>query len=126
MQELNYKEIAELIGKIVTEKQRAYGNSFKNSSKVLEVLYPDGVSVGQYSNMLAITRIIDKLFRLANDPSAFDESPGIDIAGYGILIAKNTINSRENKCNDCKCESDSQINLYPDDGATYNKIEENE
>ena len=35
--------------------------------------------------MLAITRIVDKLFRIASQKEAFDESPFKDIAGYGIL-----------------------------------------
>lgn len=35
--------------------------------------------------MLAITRIVDKLFRIATDKDAFGESPFKDIAGYGIL-----------------------------------------
>ena len=43
----------------------------------------------QYGDMLAITRIIDKLFRVATKKDAFGESPFKDIAGYGILGAAN-------------------------------------
>jgi hypothetical protein len=32
-----------------------------------------------------VVRILDKLFRIANDKSAFNEDPWQDIAGYGIL-----------------------------------------
>ncbi len=39
--------------------------------------------------MLAITRIIDKLFRIATKKDAFGESPFKDIAGYGILGISN-------------------------------------
>jgi hypothetical protein len=35
--------------------------------------------------MLAITRIVDKLFRIATKKDAFGENPFKDIAGYGIL-----------------------------------------
>ncbi|MBW2598588.1 MAG: hypothetical protein JRC60_00445 [Deltaproteobacteria bacterium] len=36
---------------------------------------------------MAVTRIIDKLFRIATDKDALGESPYHDIAGYGILGA---------------------------------------
>ena len=32
--------------------------------------------------MLAITRVVDKLFRIANRKDAFGENPWQDIAGY--------------------------------------------
>jgi hypothetical protein len=35
--------------------------------------------------MLAITRIVDKLFRIATKKDALGENPFKDIAGYGIL-----------------------------------------
>jgi len=35
--------------------------------------------------MLTITRIIDKLFRIANRKDAFNESPYWDLTGYGLL-----------------------------------------
>jgi len=35
--------------------------------------------------MLAITRVLDKLFRLATRKDAFGESPWNDICGYAIL-----------------------------------------
>jgi hypothetical protein len=37
--------------------------------------------------MLAIIRVIDKLFRIATAKKALGESPWNDIAGYGILKA---------------------------------------
>lgn len=75
-------EIAELISK----KQEAYGCAFDNSHKILEVLYPDGISVQDYKQLLTITRVIDKLFRIAtnNDP-VFQEDPWRDICGYALL-----------------------------------------
>lgn len=81
----------EEIGKLVETKNRQYGDSFNRSYKVLEALYPDGVQPYQYKDMLAIIRIIDKLFRIAQrkeDGSDLGgESPYNDITGYGILGA---------------------------------------
>jgi hypothetical protein len=93
-----FEKIGTEIGQLVETKNRQYGESFRLSCKVLEALYPNGVAVCQFRTLLAVTRLIDKLFRLATGTDhlaghipcphcgrAF-ESPGLDIAGYGILI----------------------------------------
>ena len=38
--------------------------------------------------MFAIVRIIDKMFRIATNPSAFGEEPWKDICGYALLRSK--------------------------------------
>ena len=53
------------IGKLVSEKQIAYGDSFSQSVKVIEVLYPNGISKEQTKDFLTVIRVIDKLFRIA-------------------------------------------------------------
>jgi hypothetical protein len=80
-----YEKIGQSIGNLVDEKNLAYGSSFEKSNEILKVLYPDGVLSHQYKEMLAVTRIIDKLFRIATKKDAFGENPFRDIAGYGIL-----------------------------------------
>jgi len=52
-----YKEIAASIGTLVGEKNTAYGDSFGQASKILEVLYPEGIAPSQYRDALAITRL---------------------------------------------------------------------
>lgn len=81
----NYEEIGREVGKLVAEKQLAYGNSYGNSGKILSILFPNGVMPDQYTELLAICRVVDKLFRLANDPTYGGESPWSDIVGYGLL-----------------------------------------
>lgn len=73
------------IAELVRKKQRSYGDSYGKSCEVLKVLYPDGVTPDGYKDLLAVTRVIDKLFRVANDKGAFDENPWADIVGYGLL-----------------------------------------
>ena len=80
-----FEEYGRDLGKLVDRKQAAYGDSFGNAGKILKVLYPKGVSVEQYDDFLAITRIIDKMFRIATDKDALCENPFKDIAGYGLL-----------------------------------------
>ena len=88
----DYENIGNQIGKLVQEKNEAYGDSFGQACKILEVLYPSGIEPSQYRDALAITRVIDKLFRLANKKDAFGESPWRDICGYAILGVANDEN----------------------------------
>ena len=89
-----YEEQAEAIGKLVAEKNSAYGSSFAQAHHVLKVFYPDGIKPEQYTDALAIVRVIDKLFRIATKKDAFGENPWRDIAGYAILGVVNGL--REN------------------------------
>lgn len=80
-----HEEMAEKIGKLVAEKNAAYGSAFDKSGEILKVLYPNGIKPEQYTDVLGTIRVIDKLFRIATAKDAFGESPWQDIAGYGIL-----------------------------------------
>lgn len=94
---MSYVDIAKSIGELTTEKNEAYGDSFGQACDVLKVLYPDGVKPNQYKDMLAVVRVIDKLFRIANKKEAFGESPWRDICGYALLgIANDEANKKEN------------------------------
>lgn len=83
-----YEAAGAALGKLVDEKQAAYGDSFGKSGEVLKILYPSGIQPDQYRDALAVVRIVDKLFRIATQKDAFGESPFKDVAGYGLLGAK--------------------------------------
>jgi len=83
-----YSDIGSTVGKLVEEKQKAYGDSFGRSGRCLEEMFPNGIQVDQYGDLLTIARILDKLFRIANDPDAFDENPYQDIVGYALLAMR--------------------------------------
>jgi len=76
-----FEIIAEQVGKVVTEKNKAYGNSFEESQQFLKILYPNGVPVESYGDMLCIVRIFDKLKRIAtnkdNIENAYEDLTGI-------------------------------------------------
>ena len=80
-----YEQLGAEIGKIVTDKQISYGDSFGNAGRVMEIIYPNGITREQYDDALVVVRIIDKLFRIANRKNAYGESPYGDIAGYSLL-----------------------------------------
>ena len=80
-----FQEIGTAVGKLVQEKNEAYGDAFLRVGEILRVLYPEGIGLDQYDDMLAITRVLDKLFRIATDKDAFGETPWQDICGYAIL-----------------------------------------
>jgi hypothetical protein len=84
-QRVTYEQLGQEIGRLVATKQKQYGDAFGRSGAVLRILYPDGIRPDQYDDALAVTRIVDKLFRIANG-SQGEESPGKDICGYGLLM----------------------------------------
>jgi hypothetical protein len=83
-----YAKIGRDVGRLVAEKQAAYGDSFGKSGAVLRALYPNGISAEQLDDALTITRVIDKLFRIATDKDALGESPWRDVAGYALLAIR--------------------------------------
>jgi len=91
-----FLDLATDIAKLVNEKDKAYGSAFELSGKIVEILFPNGVKPSQYSNLLAITRVIDKLVRIANtdDIDPMGEDPWMDILGYGLLA---TFVNRKNR-----------------------------
>ena len=99
-----FAEIGDRVGKLVSDKQRAYGDSFGRSGECLRQMFPEGIKPNQYDDLLTIARILDKLFRIASDPTAFDENPYQDIVGYGLL-GMNRHNSGHNKDLDSHAES---------------------
>lgn len=92
-----FESIGNDIGKLVQQKNAAYGDSFSKSQKILEILYPDGVKVTEYQDMLTLVRVIDKLFRIATKKDALGESPWTDICGYAILGVANDTRTDEQK-----------------------------
>jgi hypothetical protein len=84
----NFDRIGARVGDLVQKKQDAYGDSFGRSGECLRQMFPNGIQTEQYDDLLTIARILDKLFRIANDPEAFDENPYQDIVGYGLLGMK--------------------------------------
>ena len=80
-----YEEVGAFIGALVDRKNAAYGDSFHRSGEMIRILFPHGIQPDQYGDLLAMIRIIDKLFRIAHSKTAFGEDPWMDIAGYGVL-----------------------------------------
>jgi hypothetical protein len=83
-----YEEVGRLIGALVDEKNKAYGSSFHKAGEILRILYPNGVPVSKYQDMLFLVRVLDKMFRIATSKDAFGENPAKDIAGYAILMSE--------------------------------------
>lgn len=84
---MSYEQMGAEIGRLVSDKQRAYGDSFGKSGTVMRILYPEGISLDQLDDALSVVRVIDKLFRIATDRDAFGESPWRDVVGYGLRAA---------------------------------------
>ncbi len=81
-----YKELAEQIGSLVDHKNAAYGSSFDQAGDFLRLLYPNGIPVDSYTDMLCVVRIFDKLKRIATRKDAFGEDPKADLLGLAIRL----------------------------------------
>lgn len=92
----SFHAIAVRTAALVEEKNHAYGDSFAQSAKVLGVIFPEGVKPENYENLLAVTRILDKLFRIGTG-RADSEDPARDITGYGLLMQRSAALKREGK-----------------------------
>ena len=77
-------EIAADVAAIVKEKRLAYGDSIGTSAAALTLLFPAGIPLDRYDEVLLIVRCWDKLQRIATGAAGQAESPWLDIAGYGI------------------------------------------
>tara|TARA_Y100000310_G_C20699869_1_gene828708 strand:- start:351 stop:1061 length:711 start_codon:yes stop_codon:yes gene_type:complete len=110
-----FDRIAAEIGKLTTEKNVAYGDSYNRACNVLKELYPNGVEPYQYRDMLATVRVIDKLFRIATRKDAFGESPWRDICGYSLLgIAADEVDPPDEKLVKKHAELQTNLNLAYD------------
>lgn len=81
-----YEQIGRELGRLVDEKNRAYGDSFRHAPEILRHLWPEGIRPEQYRDLLAVVRIVDKMKRIATDRDAFGENPWRDIGGYALLM----------------------------------------
>jgi hypothetical protein len=82
-----YERIGTELGKLVQDKNLAYGPAAKTSGQMLRLLFPQGCHPSRFDDLLLIARMWDKLSRIATRPDAFGESPYKDIAGYAIIGA---------------------------------------
>ena len=95
MKDISFADIGKDVGELVKEKQEAYGDSFGRSGECLRQMFPNGIQPEQYDDLLTIARILDKLFRIANNKDAFGECPWTDIAGYSLLGMKRFMKEKE-------------------------------
>lgn len=101
------RDAVQSLGELLIIKNEAYGDSAKKASDILRVLYPDGVTPDQYSDMLLVVRVLDKLSRVAHRKDALGENPWQDIAGYGMLGV--LLGQREMRCNPVAPESHFRV-----------------
>lgn len=82
-----FESLGQRIGALVDTKNRQYGDSTNKTGQILAILYPDGIKPEQYHDMMLITRILDKLNRIANGNQG-EENAFQDLAGYSLLGMK--------------------------------------
>lgn len=83
--ESRFSAIVKRLGDTVESKNKAYGDSFGKSADFMKILYPDGIKPEDYWKFLILTRMFDKMMRLATNNDPAGEDPFLDIGGYAIL-----------------------------------------
>lgn len=79
--------LAKELGELVKKKGQAYGNSIPTVTKILHLLYPDGIRPRDYMHASCLVRLLDKVKRISTNNDPFGESPWWDIAGYGLRVS---------------------------------------
>lgn len=83
------QSLAAEVGELVSEKQKAYGDSITKTVDILKSLFPSGVPVYAYSDLLLIVRMLDKFSRLAtrgeDGKDLGGEDAWKDLCGYSLL-----------------------------------------
>jgi len=85
----DYKTIGSDLGALIEEKQAAYGDVFSATPAIIGLLFPNGIPVAGYKDVLTIVRILDKIGRICTAAGKGDpmgEDPWRDIAGYAMLM----------------------------------------
>ena len=81
------------------DKNRKYGDAVRKTLGMLNELYPEGIRPDQYSDLLLLVRVMDKLIRIATYTperrAVDDESPWADVRGYGILGEEKDLDPNE-------------------------------
>ncbi|MCK4302658.1 MAG: hypothetical protein KAY24_00260 [Candidatus Eisenbacteria sp.] len=98
-----YEKVGGALIETLKEKRQAYGNNLASTGIFLAAFYPTGIPVAAYSEIATMIRVLDKLFRLANQHGHTDagdawkdsESPWLDIAGYGLATVVDQKLARE-------------------------------
>ena len=94
----SFTELANGIGKLVEEKNKAYGSAFDRAGDFLKVLYPEGIKPDQYKDMLCIVRVFDKLMRIATSYEGTEEKKidaYSDLMGYGLLGLRSSLEEQQ-------------------------------
>jgi hypothetical protein len=86
-----FMQLATDLGKLLAEKNLAYGDAFSKTTQILTLLYPNGIKVEQFKDVHVLVRMLDKMSRIAQDNDPMGESPYKDLAGYAILAQANLI-----------------------------------
>lgn len=82
-----YEHEAQDIANLVLAKKQAYGeHSLEQVNDIIKILYPTGISSEDYSKVLIIVRLLDKVTRLVTAHHKDKEDAWKDIAGYALRM----------------------------------------
>jgi len=75
------------LGKLLGHKNASYGSSAFVVGRFFSLLWPQGIPPERMRDSFILGRIFDKIMRIAHAPSALQEDPWTDLAGYALIGA---------------------------------------
>lgn len=82
--QVQLEKIVEPFPAFLAEKAEKYGEAFENCGDFLRLVFPEDVQPKDYEKLLYVTRVYDKLCRIAKGAES-EENPVKDILGYSML-----------------------------------------
>ena len=80
------KDFFQKIEDVFNKKSEEYGDTDLKVGKMMDILYPEGITLEQYGDFLFSLKILEKISRLSSKNISEEAKTDLiqDLAGYGI------------------------------------------
>jgi len=81
------KDFFQKLEDVFNKKSEEYGDTDLKVGKMMDILYPEGITLEQYGDFLFSLKILEKISRLSSKNISEEAKTDLmqDLAGYGIL-----------------------------------------
>ena len=99
MERNDVRSVASDVAVIVEEKNKEYDSAFEKVSKILFILFPNGIPTNKYHDAAILIRVLDKVCRIANtNDKGVKKDAWLDICGYALLrLSEGDLNGVESE-----------------------------
>jgi len=87
----NFENVAKQIVETVKVSNKETGNCFTETTKVIKLLFPNGIPSGKEQEAAALLRIIDKMFKIVNNPGSNTLKDWQGLSAYALNAVKSSV-----------------------------------